>query len=306
MSEISSAAATEVNPMSAVIGLLKSMRPRQWTKNGIIFFGLVFALRLYDLTAVRTVVAAFILFCLVSSAIYIVNDIVDAERDRLHPTKRFRPIAAGVVSAPTAIAVAAILFLLSIGGSIALSQPFAAMVVLYVILMLAYSFALKHIVLIDVFTIAGGFVIRAAAGALVIDEPISPWLYVCTVLASLFLGFGKRRHELATLDGDQVNHREILHEYSIPLLDHLLVIITASVIMAYSLYTFSAENLPHNHSMMFTIPFVLYGMFRYLYLVYIRGAGGSPEEIFLQDKPILLSVALWGLAVVVILYLAPR
>jgi 4-hydroxybenzoate polyprenyltransferase len=288
---------------SVVWGLVRACRPKQWTKNVLLFFGLIFALKLTDLALAERALAGFLVFCAASSAVYLVNDVADVEQDRQHPTKCKRPLAAGVISTTQAIGLAAILTAIALAASIALGTTFAALTALYVIMTLAYSMKLKHVVLIDVFVLAAGFVLRAAAGAVAVGVPISPWLYVCTVLASLFLGFGKRRHELMLLSDEAGSHRPILEEYSLPLLDQLIVIVTAAAIMAYSLYTFSAENLPSDHSMMLTIPFVLYGFFRYLYLVHQKNGGGSPEDALIGDPHLLTSVVLWLLTAVVILYL---
>lgn len=288
---------------SVIWGLVRACRPKQWTKNVLLFFGLIFALKLTDLTLVERALAGFLVFCAASSAVYLVNDVADVEQDRLHPTKRKRPLAAGVITSTQAIALAVVLTGGAVGAGIALGPTFATLTVVYVGMTLAYSMKLKHVVLIDVFVLAAGFVLRAAAGAVAVGVPISPWLYVCTVLASLFLGFGKRRHELMLLSDDAGSHRPILEEYSLHLLDQLIVIVTAAAIMAYSLYTFSAENLPSDHSMMLTIPFVLYGFFRYLYLVHQKNGGGSPEDALIGDPHLLTSVVLWLLTAVVILYL---
>jgi 4-hydroxybenzoate polyprenyltransferase len=265
---------------------------------------LIFALKLTDPALVARALAGFAVFCVASSSIYLFNDLADLEKDREHPTKRNRPLASGIVSPTQAIALGIVLILVGVGAGFALGTTFGALTVLYIILMLLYSARLKHVVLIDVFVLAAGFVIRAVAGAVVVGVPISPWLYVVTVLASLFLGLGKRRSELVLLTEGARHHRRILDEYSLPLLDQLIVIVTSATVMAYSLYTFSAENLPSDHSMMLTIPFVLYGLFRYLWLMYQRGGGGSPEEALLRDRPILVSSILWLGSAVVILYAA--
>lgn len=289
---------------AAIWGLLRACRPKQWTKNALLFFGLIFALKLTDLTLVERALAGFLVFCAASSGVYLINDVADLEQDRAHPVKRTRPLAAGVITPAQALALAVVLLAGALAASLALGPTFAALTVLYVVLTVLYSIRLKHVVLIDVFVIAAGFVIRAAAGAVVVDVPISPWLYVCTVLASLFLGLGKRRHELMLLSAGAGSHRPILDEYSLPLLDQLIVIVTSATIMAYSLYTFSAENLPRDHLMMLTIPFVLYGFFRYLFLMHQRSSGGSPEDALLGDRPLLASAVLWLLTAVAILYLS--
>jgi len=282
--------------------LLRATRPKQWTKNLIIFFGLVFSFNLFHPGVAARAVLAFVLFCLLSSAIYLINDLTDLEKDRAHPRKKNRPLASGRLR-PFPAKVAAALFLgVGLLASFTLSPAFGLSAVAYVSLMVAYSFGLKHVAIIDVFALAGGFVLRAVAGALAIGVPISPWLYVTTVLGALFLGFSKRRHELVLLNDYAGHHRRVLEEYTPELLDEMIAVVTASIVMAYSLYTFSAENLPSNRSMMLTIPFVLYGIFRYLYLIRLKDEGGSPEEILLRDRPVLVDVILWGLASVVILY----
>ena len=255
---------------------------------------------MYRFLALTT--AAFIIFCLLSGAVYMINDVVDIEKDRLHPKKRFRPIASGELGVKPALIAAIILTAISLIAGFALSASFGLVAATYFVLQLGYTFSLKHIVLIDVFAIAAGFVLRAIAGAVVIQVAISPWLYIVTILLSLFLGFSKRRHELVLLSDQASNHRQILQEYTPELLEEILAVVTSSTIMAYSLYTFTYDKLPKNHAMMLTIPFALYGIFRYLYLVHLKNEGGSPEEILLGDKPFLINVLLWMASVVVILY----
>jgi len=292
--------------------LVRAVRPRQWTKNGIVFLAFVFSVgQQYHLSDPSTWVpkllesmVAFACFSLVSSADYLVNDIRDVESDRAHPRKRKRPIAAGELSETTAWVAAAILFATGIGGAFALNWKMGAVILGYSALMIAYSYRLKHVVLIDLMVIAAGFVLRAMAGALAIDVPISPWLYVVTALGALFLGINKRRAELELLQDDAGNHRRILDEYSTDLLDQMASTVTAAVLMAYGLYTFTAEGLPKNHAMMLTIPFVLYGIFRYLYLVHTRKEGGSPEEVLLRNVPIMLTLVGWVVTAAVVLLLA--
>ena len=281
---------------------LRAMRPKQWTKNAVVFAALVFDLRLGEPDYVAKVVGAFILFCLVSSAIYLLNDLHDVESDRAHPTKRSRPVASGQLSTSSAWIIIGALALVAIVGGALLSVKLAAVLAAYLTLMVAYTYVFKHLVILDVFAISAGFVLRAAAGAVVIDVPISPWLYVCTVLLSLFIGFGKRRHELLLLEGSAGAHRRNLDDYSPQLLDQFIVISAAATVMAYSLYTFAATNLPANQSMMITIPFVVYAIFRYLFLVHRREGGGSPEQMLLGDLPLLSGIALWGVVSVIILY----
>jgi 4-hydroxybenzoate polyprenyltransferase len=289
--------------------LVISMRPRQWTKNLIVYMALIFSVgSAWHIRDVDTWLPlfgkaslAFALFCLVSSADYLVNDVRDRETDRLHPTKSRRPIAAGAFPPGAALAWASVLSLLGLGGMFALDLRAGGVVVGYVALMLAYSFYLKHTVLLDIMTIAAGFVLRAMSGALVIEVPISPWLYVVTALGALFLAINKRRAELLLLDEQANQHRATLEEYTPDLLNQLAATVTASTLIAYGLYTFTADNLPDNHSMMLTIPFVLYGIFRYLFLVHTKNQGGSPEEVLLKDWPLLLDILLWVVASLAVL-----
>lgn len=284
------------------MGLLRSMRPRQWIKNGFVFAALIFAAKLDQPTLVARTVAAFLLFSLLSSAIYLVNDVADREADRQHPLKRMRPIASGRVSVSLALALTATCVLLGIGGSFLLDGQFGLLATGYVVLMGLYTFSLKHLVLIDVFAIAGGFVLRAGGGATVIHVHISPWLYLCTILLSLFLGFGKRRHELLLLEEGARIHRRNLEEYTDPLLDNLINIVAGATIIAYCLYTFFASAVPQNHAMMITIPFVLYGVFRYLLLVHKTDFSGAPEEAVWKDVPLLVDLLLWVASAAVILH----
>lgn len=283
-------------------GLLLSLRPKQWTKNGLLFIGLIFALKLGQLDLVVTAVLAFVDFCALASATYLINDLADIENDRSHPKKRQRPIASGWV--PRGVAVATAVLLLSVGLPFAftINVSFGLLAVAYVALTLAYTYHLKHVVILDVFGLAAGFVLRAVAGAVAIDVPISPWLYVCTILGALFLGIGKRRHELLLLNSAATNHRPILQQYTTQLLDQMIGVVTAALVMAYSLYTFLAAPQQEQHAMMLTIPFVLYGIFRYLYLVHVNGDGGSPEEVLLRDRPLLIDGLLWLASSIVILY----
>jgi len=300
---------------------IRLMRPRQWTKNLALFVGLVFAQQLFTLRSFERAFIAFAVFCLASSSIYIFNDLLDLERDRLHPTKSIRPLAKGDVSISWAIVTIAIL-LLGCAGLIALItyipilQPdmyaslgganalFILTVVSYLLLMVLYSLWLKHVVLLDVFIIASGFVLRILAGAVVIPVMISPWLYVVTILLSLFLALSKRRHELILLQSEASSHRQILKEYSLPLLDQLITIVTAATIMAYSLYTFQGPT--GNHRLMITIPLVIYGIFRYLYLIHMRMEGGSPEEVLLRDRHMLGTVVLCTVLIIFVLYGLPK
>lgn len=281
---------------------IRALRPKQWSKNVLVFAALVFSHQLSELDAFAEAVLAFICFCLASSAVYLLNDLRDRESDRLHPKKRLRPIAAGLVPERDAMVLSVLLALAALAVAFQITPYFAALLVVYMLMNIAYSLALKHYVIIDVFAISAGFVLRAAAGAVILSVPISPWLYVCTVVLALFIGFGKRRHELELLEDGASGHRRNLNEYSAPLLDQFIVVTASAAVMAYSLYTFVADNLPDNHLMMITIPFVLYGIFRYLYLVHQKQEGGAPEQVILTDAPLLGSVLLWGVTSIVILY----
>lgn len=285
--------------------LLKTMRPRQWTKNAFIFAALVFDKQLVIPSSVLRTLAGFALFCLISSAVYIFNDLSDIEADREHPDKRHRPIPSGQLPVGVAWAAGILLIVLSVGLGFLLSPAFALVVAVYFLMNLAYSRWLKHILIVDVLIIAAGFVLRVVAGvALIHVERFSPWLYVVMTLLSLFLGFGKRRAELALLSGEAASHRKVLHGYTIPLLDQYIMIVSATTIVAYSFYTFSAPNVPANHSMMLSIPFVVYAIFRYMYLVEVEHAGGAPEEVLLFDRPFQVGMILWGLVVLIVFYLS--
>jgi len=285
--------------------LIKTMRPRQWTKNLIIFAALVFdrQLGLEHLDATLRTLAGFVIFCFLSGLVYIINDIADVEADRIHPDKRKRPIASGQLPVNIAIIAGAIIFLVTIPISFWLSFWFGVVAFVFLLENLAYSKWLKHIPLIDVLMIALGFVLRVAAGVTLIQVArFSPWLYVVTTLGALYIGFGKRRAELALLAGDANSHRRVLEGYTIPLLDQYITIVSATTIIAYSLYTFSAINLPDNHVMMLTIPFVIYGVFRYLWLIQVKQIGGAPEDVLLEDRPLQATIILWGLAILLIFY----
>ncbi|OGO13589.1 MAG: phosphoribose diphosphate--decaprenyl-phosphate phosphoribosyltransferase [Chloroflexi bacterium RBG_13_68_17] len=284
--------------------ILKTMRPRQWAKNGFLFAALVFDRQLLSPLPLLRTVAGFGLMCLASGLVYVINDLVDLPNDRQHPTKRLRPLAAGSLAPRSAVGAAIVLSVVTLAGSFGLGLRFGLIVLTYVASNLLYSFWLKHVPIIDVLLVASGFVLRVGAGVVLLTvERFSPWLYVCMTLLALFLGFGKRRAELVLLADGANSHRRVLDGYTIPLLDQLIVIVSATTLMAYSLYTFSAINLPANHTMMLTIPFVVYAIFHYLHLIHVEGAGGAPEELLLTDRPLLATIFLWGLAVVAILYL---
>ncbi|PYN24869.1 MAG: decaprenyl-phosphate phosphoribosyltransferase [Candidatus Rokuibacteriota bacterium] len=288
----------------AMLGAIAvSMRPRQWVKNFFVFAGLVFSQRLFT-GAAWTAVAAFAIFCALSGAIYLLNDVADRERDRLDPRKRVRPIAAGQLPVGVAVAAAAALIVAGLVSSAWLPRPFLITALAYVVLLVAYSAWLKHVVIVDVIVVAGGFVLRAVAGAVVIEVEMSGWLVICTILSALFLALGKRRYEYLVLEGDAARHRPILAEYSPALLDQMIAVVTASTVTTYALYTMSPETVAkfHTHLLPATLPFVLYGIFRYLYLLYRRQLGGNPSELLVSDRALLINTIGWICAVLLIIY----
>ncbi len=285
--------------------LIKTMRPRQWPKNGFIFFALIFDKQLFRPEAFLHTAAGFILFCLISSAVYLFNDIADVEADRNHPEKKFRPIASGTLPVSAALTAGLLLAAIAIPLGYLLSPVFALIVTVYLANNILYSRWLKHVPILDVLILSTGFVLRVAAGvALITVERFSPWLYMITVLFSLYLVLGKRRAELNLLAHGASAHRKVFDGYTIPLLDQYITIVSGMTIVAYSLYTFSAPNLPENHTMMLTIPFVVYGIFRYLQLIQVGHAAGAPDEVALKDRPLQVTVLLWGLAVIAVFYLS--
>jgi 4-hydroxybenzoate polyprenyltransferase len=289
---------------SLLTRLIISLRPSQWTKNLLVFAALIFAVRLFDLSAVLAATEAFVIFCGLSGVVYLVNDVMDRESDRRHPLKSRRPIAAGTLPVPVAIGAAVGIAVLAIGSAFLLGWRFGAVASIYVALQVLYSGPLKHIVIIDVLTIAIGFVLRAIAGAVALNVEISHWLFVCTILLALFIALAKRRHELILLAENATSHRPILGEYSAYLLDQMIAVVTASTLIAYIFYTISPETEQKFGTswLGLTIPFPLYGIFRYLYLVHRREGGGSPADLLLNDRPLLACVTLWVVAVVLIIY----
>lgn len=286
------------------VGLFLSLRPSQWTKNLFVFFGLLFGQRLLDPRAIWQSCAAFAIFCVLSGVVYLVNDVADREADRRHPIKRNRPIASGEVSPSAALTLAAILAMAALVAAWALRPAFGLVSLLYLALLGLYSGPLKHVVIIDVLTIAVGFVLRAAAGAVAIDVPISHWLLILTILLALFLALSKRRHELVLLANDATHHRPILEEYSPYLLDQMIAVVTASTLISYVIYSVSPETVEKFQTdwLGLTLPFPIYGIFRYLYLVHQKEGGGSPSDMLLNDRPLLICVALWAAAVAAIIY----
>ena len=287
-----------------MLDLLRSMRPQQWTKNFFLFAALIFSLNVTVIPYVLKTLAAFAVFCLLSSAQYLINDVLDYAEDRMHPKKSLRPIASDRVPRRQAVLMAVLLSLVALIWAYSLNRAFFIAAAVYLVLLFAYSLKLKHVVILDMFIIAAGFVIRVVAGGLVIDVPLSSWLLICTTLLALFIAMTKRRHELVLLDDNASSHRPILKEYSPYLLDQMIAVVTASTVIAYCLYTVSAETVEKfgTANLIYTTPFVLYGIFRYLYLVHQKGKGGSPEELLLKDRPLFLAVVFWIASAVGILY----
>jgi 4-hydroxybenzoate polyprenyltransferase len=285
------------------LAILRSLRPRQWAKNLFVFAGLIFSQNLLS-PLVWPAVAAFLIFCGLSGAIYLLNDVADADKDRLHPEKRRRPVASGALPRGIALVAGVLILAGSLVLAFQLSWRFGGVAAAYAVLLTAYSAWLKRLVIVDVLTVAVGFVLRAIGGAVAIDVDISGWLLICTVLVALFLALGKRRHEYLTLHGDAAAHRPILAEYSEGFLDQMIAAVTASTVTAYALYTMSPETVAKFHSRLLplTLPFVIYGVFRYLYLLYRRQLGGNPSDLFLSDRALLVNTMLWMLSLVVIIY----
>jgi 4-hydroxybenzoate polyprenyltransferase len=293
-------------PLDIPVAIIQAMRPRQWTKNLFVFIALLFTnnipLSMEDHTRWRMVgltFEAFLLYCLVSGSIYLMNDVADREQDRLHPEKRRRPIASGRLPWRLAAAVSILFGLGGVAIAFTLNYKFGYITLTYYLLQIAYTSIIKHIVLLDVFAIAAGFVIRAAAGALAIHVNISVWLLVCTMQLALFLGFGKRRHELVSLAENASNHRQILSQYSVPFLDQLNAIVLGGLTVSYALYTIISDTAIQHHYLVITLPNVMYGIFRYLYLIHIEHKGGSPETILLSDRPMQVNLLLWLLEVII-------
>lgn len=291
-----------VEPGRHLPPLVRALRPVQWPKNLLVFAALIFSVNVFEAEELGRAIGAFVVFCAASSTMYLLNDLRDREQDAHHPLKRLRPIASGQVNPSTALITAAVLGTVALIGAWVIDPGLLLVVLAYLGLMLAYSFGLKQVVLLDVIIISIGFVLRAAAGAVAIDVPISPWLYICSMLLALLLGFGKRRHELLMLRDSAGQHRANLDVYSVPLLDQIIAVTSSAAVVAYSVYTFTSPALPENHAMMLTIPIVLYAIFRYLFLIYKEHLGGSPELLLLRDRPTQLSIALWAATSLAILY----
>ncbi len=294
--------------MKPLMGLFRTMRPKQWTKNVIIFAGLVFDGQLFNPVAFARVSLSFILLCLAASTVYIINDLVDIERDKLHPKKKNRPLPSGQLSVPLAVAAALMLPILAIVISWLYSPIFSVILILYIVINILYSFRLKHIVLIDVLTITAGYVLRVAGGALVITVvKFSPWLYAVIALLALFLAITKRRQELLALGPAAGEARPIFREYNLALLDEMLRTVSTSTLVAYILYTIESPSilLANTKLALITVPFVLYGLFRYMYLIYVKGEGSAPDEVLLKDHPLQLAILFWGASFIIVLYVIP-
>ncbi|HHW87276.1 MAG TPA: decaprenyl-phosphate phosphoribosyltransferase [Chloroflexi bacterium] len=286
-----------------VTGLLRTMRLRQWVKSLIVFAALVFDGKLFVPELFARTVAIFIAFCLISSSVYIINDLVDMEKDRQHPRKRMRPLASGQLAPPVAVVAAVILALLAIGGAFWLDMWAGVVLLVYLGQNIAYSFWLKNIVILDVMVLALGFLLRVVAGVVVVQVTnFSPWLYICVTLLALFLGFGKRRQEIVLLEDGAANHRAILSEYNLPLLDQMISMVVTATLVAYTFYSFDATTALAHAKMLLTVPFVFYMLARYLYLVHVKHLGGAPDELLIEDRPLLINSVLWAVAVVVLIY----
>ncbi|MGR6544883.1 decaprenyl-phosphate phosphoribosyltransferase [Paenibacillus tundrae] len=288
---------SSVGTGNTISGLLRLLRPKQWTKNGLLFAALLFSFEEIHTETVLTTILGFILFSLVAGCVYILNDYVDRERDQQHPVKKFRPLASGQVNPTHALLFGALLLIGSVGTAFVVNPIFGVLCIVYFILNVSYSFVLKHLVILDMMTIAAGFVLRAIAGGVLIHVPFTPWFLICTLLLSLFLAIGKRRNELTLLEGNTGSHRKVLDNYSITLLDQFNTIVTTATIISYSLFTFTSDRTIH---LMWTIPLVIYGMFRYLYLIHMKNQGGSPDRVLFEDKPILITVILYVISVICI------
>lgn len=286
------------------LGVIHSLRPHQWTKNLVVFAAVIFARKFGEPRAVLSATEAFVLFCILSGAVYLINDIVDVHRDRLHPVKRTRPLASGRLTPGVAGIAAAGLTLVSLGGAFAVGPGLGIVALSYFLLVAGYSMFLKNVVIVDVLVVSMGFVLRAIAGAVAIDVAFSNWLLICTMLLALFLSLNKRRHELTLLADGAAEHRRILGEYSPYLLDQMIAVVTASTVVSYALYTQASETIAKfgTDRLVWTLPLVVYGIFRYLYLVHQREQGGNPSRVLLNDRPLLVAVALWAASVLVIIY----
>ncbi len=293
------------NYLQTIKYIILSMRPEQWIKNFFVFTALLFSKNLFNLSKDIDALIGFVIFCIITGCTYLINDLVDLEKDKLHPAKSQRPLASGRLTRTTGIATVLIVCLTGLSFAFFRNVFFGAIVLAYFLLHVGYSVYLKNIVIIDVATLAAGFVLRVMGGAVIISVLASQWLFLCTILLSLFLGFSKRRHELILLEENAANHRNVLEHYSPYFLDQMIAVVTASTLICYALYTMSKDTIEKlgTSKLIYTIPFVLYGIFRYLYLVHQKEQGGSPTEVMLTDKPMIVNVGLWVLASVVLIYI---
>ena len=294
--------------MPALLGLLRTMRPKQWTKNLLFVFpAIVFDGKLFEPQPFLRVFGAFALFCLMASTVYIINDLVDLENDRQHPKKKNRPLPSGKLPIPLAVGAAIVFPIITLGTALLFSQPLALILATYLVMQLAYSFWLKHVAIVDVLVVTAGFILRVIAGVVVIEvQNFSPWLYAVTGLLALFLAVGKRRQELITLGENAVNTRPIYEEYNLPLIDDMLRVVTTSTFITYMLYTIESQTRLGSDLMLATVPFVLYGLFRYLYLIHVRGEGSAPDEVLLKDRALQIDIVLFVIANIIIIYVLPR
>jgi 4-hydroxybenzoate polyprenyltransferase len=300
----STSRAVVAGPRANLSGLLKTMRPRQWVKSIIVYAALVFDGKLLNPELFLKTTVVFICFCLISSSVYIMNDLVDIEKDRQHPRKRRRPLASGQLDTRLAVVATIVLAIVSLGGAFWLNMWAGVVLVVYLLQNVAYSFWLKNVVIIDVMVLSLGFLLRVVAGVVVVQVAnFSPWLYICVTLLALFLGFGKRRQEIVLLEGGASHHRASLAEYNLPLLDQIITIVTTSTLVAYAFYSFDAATALAHNKMLITVPYVFYFIARYLYLVHVRHLGGAPDELLLEDKPLLINSVLWAVTVVFVIYL---
>jgi 4-hydroxybenzoate polyprenyltransferase len=299
----SSTPATLASERKNVSGLIRTMRLRQWLKNVIVFAALVFDGKLFVPELFARTAVIFVAFCLISSSVYIINDLVDMEKDRQHPRKRMRPLASGQLAPQVAMGAAGVLAVLAIGGAFWLNVWAGVVLVVYLAQNIAYSFWLKNIVILDVMVLALGFLLRVLAGVVVVQvDNFSPWLYICVTLLALFLGFGKRRHEIVLLEEGAASHRAILSEYNLPLLDQIISMVVTATLVSYTFYSFDATTALAHSKMLLTVPFVFYMLARYLYLVHVKHLGGAPDELLIEDRPLLINSFLWAVSVVVLIY----
>jgi 4-hydroxybenzoate polyprenyltransferase len=287
-----------------ISALAAAMRPKQWSKNLVIFAGLIFAQKFFQFDSLRISLLAFVAFCLNSSAVYLINDVKDLEQDKIHPTKKNRPLPSGLLTPAQAVIASIVLSAISLTLAFFLNAHFGFLLAAYWLMMMTYSFKLKHVVIVDILVISAGFIIRALSGAIVLDVMISRWLIACAIFLSLFLILAKRRNETIELGEAASEHRAILEEYGQRFLDQMIAVVTACTIFSYVLYTADPETVAkfQTHNLILTVPFVIYGIFRYLYLVYQRNLGGRPEMILLSDRPLILSVVLWIVSSMIIVY----